>query len=196
MRMIRRAVYGLKAAFILPYLLLWRLSSQREIVEADTRRWRDCFLRGEGGNSAAFLRLMIERQEFRTLFYHRIGLPGPFKLFARPLPTLYIVTRDIGPGMVLQHGFATIINATSIGRDCWVNQQVTIGATARGGAPRIGDDVIINAGAQVLGDIRVGDGVRIGANAVVVKDVPAGCTVAGVPARIIRRGDLRVDEAL
>lgn len=65
-------------------------------------------------------------------------------------------------------------------------QNVTIGAKHVGGdAPKIGDDVLIGAGACVLGGITVGDGATIGANAVVVQDVPAGATAVGVPARTI-----------
>ena len=52
--------------------------------------------------------------------------------------------------------------------------------------PVIGDNVIINAGAKIIGPVRIGDNVEIGANSVVVKDVPSNCVVAGIPARILR----------
>ena len=60
----------------------------------------------------------------------------------------------------------------------------------------LGDRVQVGVGARVLGGITIGDGAIIGANAVVVKDVPPNCVVAGVPARIIRRDGVRVDEPL
>ena len=193
----RRIAYMFRAAFVLPYVPLWRMSSARDLVAADMVRWRDAFEVGRGRDgSALFLRLMVERREFRSLFYHRIRLPRVAQIFLPAMPTLYFATRDIGPGLIIQHGFATIILARSIGRDCWINQQVTIGASNRPGLPEIGDGVIINAGAKILGPIRVGNGARIGANAVVVKDVPPGCTVVGVPARIVRRHGERVDETL
>lgn len=56
-------------------------------------------------------------------------------------------------------------------------------------APIIGCDVLVGCGAKLIGPITVGDGARIGANAVVLDDVPAGATVAGVPAKVVKRGD-------
>lgn len=130
--------------------------------------------------------------EFRSLFYFRLGWPSRLvSWLCPPEPTLHICTRDIGPGLFIQHGFATIITAKKIGADCWVNQQVTIGHKGAL-APVIGDRVRIAAGAKVLGGVVVGNDVTVGANAVVVKNVPDGCTVVGVPARIIKRYGRRV----
>ena len=109
------------------------------------------------------------------------------------MPTLYILTDKIGKGLFIQHGFATIIAAKSIGDNCWVNQQVTIGFSNKTAAPDINDNVTINAGAKVIGGITVGKNSVIGANAVVVKNVPDNCTVVGVPAQIIRRNGVRVN---
>ena len=78
------------------------------------------------------------------------------------------------------------MSARSIGRDCWINQQVTIGFTNKTDCPRIGDGVTIGVGAIVIGDIVLGDGATVGAGAVVVHDVPAGATVVGVPARTLQ----------
>lgn len=80
------------------------------------------------------------------------------------------------------HGFATIVSAKEIGENCRVFQQVTKGYRGSD-APVIGDNVMITAGAIVIGDIHVGNGARIRAGAVVTRDVPKGATVAGVPAR-------------
>jgi serine O-acetyltransferase len=78
-----------------------------------------------------------------------------------------------------------MVAARSIGENCWINQQVTVGHTGRG-CPVIGSNVMITCGAKVLGDITVGDDAVIGANAVVVKDVEPGAIMGGVPARKIK----------
>jgi len=112
------------------------------------------------------------------------------------MPTLYIYTKDIGPGLFIQHGFATIISAQKIGQNCWINQQVTIGFLNDTDRPTLGDNVTIYAGAKVLGNVSIGDNSIVGANAVVVKDVPQNCTVVGVPAYIVRRNGVKVREPL
>ena len=99
---------------------------------------------------------------------------------------------EIGPGLVIPHGYVVIDGKVEIGRNCVINPWVTIGLTgsrrfgfdSRG--PAIGDDVRIGTGAKVLGPITVGDDVRIGANAVVIDDVPSGATVVGAPGRVVR----------
>ena len=143
-----------------------------------------------------FSRYMITKKEFRSLFYYRCSCARVFSLLAPPSQDLYIDTRRIGPGLFLQHCFSTIIVADSIGENCWINQQVTIGYSKDERAPIIGDNVNINAGAKVIGSIRIGNNVKIGANAVVVKDVPDNCTVVGVPAYIVRRDGKSVRENL
>lgn len=145
---------------------------------------------------ALLLCLSEATHEYRNLFYHRLArgsLGGKvagrlLRMVFRPEPTLQLNTPSIGPGLFIQHGVATIVSAESIGANCWINQQVTIGykAAAEGEqlrAPRIGDDATICAGAKVLGDINVGAGATVGANAVVVRDVPAGQVAVGIPAR-------------
>lgn len=141
-----------------------------------------------------FLRL-TRLEEFRTLVRYRVPSARFFVwLLGRGSPALDIVTHDIGPGLVLQHAFATIIHARSIGKNCWINQQVTIGFNGAGKHPTIGDNVTVRAGAKVLGEIKIGDNVIIGAGSVVVRDVPSNCTVVGVPARIVKRDGKPVRE--
>ena len=79
-----------------------------------------------------------------------------------------------------------MIAARSIGDNCWINQQVTIGYRDNTLPPEIGDNVSIYCGAKVLGNIRIGDGAVIGANAVVVKDVERDAVMVGIPAKRIR----------
>lgn len=92
----------------------------------------------------------------------------------------------LGGGLLMPHPNGIVIHPeASIGVNCLVFQQVTIGAGGRPGLPRIGGHVDIGAGARILGGVVVGDHARIGANAVVVDDVPPGATAVGIPARIL-----------
>lgn len=98
----------------------------------------------------------------------------------------------IGKRLFIDHGMGVVIGETAeIGDDCTLYQDVTLGGTSleRGQKrhPTLGNDVIISAGAQVLGPFRVGDGARIGAQAVVLKEVPDGATMVGIPARPVGR---------
>ena len=99
----------------------------------------------------------------------------------------------IGPGLYLPHTHGTVIGAVEIGANVSIYQGVTLGARgldatfAPSHRPTIGDDVLLGAGAVVLGGVRVGNGAVVGANSVVTADVPAGCLAVGVPARIIDR---------
>ncbi|MBQ5951110.1 MAG: hypothetical protein IJL66_03045 [Lachnospiraceae bacterium] len=79
-----------------------------------------------------------------------------------------------------------MVTAESVGENCWINQQVTVGYRDQTKAPVIGNNVMITCGAKVLGNITVGDGAVIGANAVVVKDVEPGAVMGGIPAVRIR----------
>ncbi len=103
---------------------------------------------------------------------------------------------EIHPGAVLgrrvfiDHGIGVIIGETAeVGDDCTIYQGVTLGGTSltRGAKrhPTLGREVVVGAGAKVLGPFTVGDGARIGSNAVVVREVPPGATAVGIPARII-----------
>lgn len=98
---------------------------------------------------------------------------------------------DIGPGLHLPHPVGVVVgHGCEIGSDCTILQGVTLGERyAREGHeyPVIGDNVVIGAGAKVLGRIQIGSNARIGANSVVLTDVPAGCTAVGIPAAIVRR---------
>ena len=91
----------------------------------------------------------------------------------------------IAGGLLLPHPNGVVVHpASDIGPNCLLFQQVTLGSRA-GRAPRLGGNVVVGAGAKLLGGIRIGDHARIGANAVVLEDVPAGATSVGIPARVI-----------
>ncbi len=95
----------------------------------------------------------------------------------------------IGRRFFIDHGMGVVIGETAeIGDDCTLYHGVTLGGTSwdKGKRhPTLGNDVVVGAGAKVLGPITLGDGARVGSNAVVVKDVPPGATVVGIPGRIV-----------
>ena len=93
----------------------------------------------------------------------------------------------LGEGLRLPHPTGVVIHRDAvIGSGCLIMQQVTIGQMAGAGAPILGANVYVGAGAKILGSVVIGDGARIGANAVVLINLPAHCTAVGVPARIVR----------
>jgi serine O-acetyltransferase len=127
-------------------------------------------------------------------FLWSIGL----KWIARLLSVLtrFITGIEIHPGakigrrVFLDHGLGIVIGETTeIGDDCTIYQGVTLGGTSLykdiKRHPTIGKDVVVSAGAKVLGGFTVGDGARIGSNAVVLKEIPAGATAVGIPARVL-----------
>jgi serine O-acetyltransferase len=101
----------------------------------------------------------------------------------------------VGRRLVIDHGMGVVIGETAeIGDDCYLYHQVTLGvARASSGKrhPTVGNNVIIGAGAKVLGPIKVGDNARVGSNAVVLDNVPDNTTVVGIPARPVERRQAR-----
>lgn len=99
----------------------------------------------------------------------------------------------LGRRFFIDHGMGVVIGETAvIGDDCTIYHGVTLGGTSWNKGkrhPTLGNDVVVGAGAKVLGPITVGNGARIGSNAVVVKNVPMATTVVGIPGRIVKRED-------
>ena len=92
---------------------------------------------------------------------------------------------SIGNSLKLPHPIGVVIGRDAIiGNDCDIYQNVTLGQKD-GKYPRLGNNVTVYAGAQIIGDVQIGDGAVIGANAVVLNDIPAGARAVGVPAKII-----------
>jgi len=106
---------------------------------------------------------------------------------------------QIGHRFVVDHGMGIVIGETTeIGNDVLLYQGVTLGGTGKEKGkrhPTIGDNVMIGAGAKILGPFKVGSGSRIASNAVVLSEVPENATAVGVPARLVRIGDQSVDFA-
>jgi serine O-acetyltransferase len=137
-----------------------------------------------------------------AVVYHRIAhrlWRAEYKWLARFLSNLarLFTGIEIHPGaqigrrFFIDHGMGVVIGETAvIGDDCTLYHGVTLGGTSwqKGKRhPTLGRDVVVGAGAKVLGPIEIGDGARIGSNAVVVKSVKPGATVVGVPGRLVER---------
>ena len=179
-----------------PHLLLFHLHKNKKLIDSDLQRWVNIY-KFNYNNSITLLYVLSAFPEFRNVFYYRVGFWKYFlNILCPKMGTLYIATKQIGAGLFIQHGFATIIAARSIGENCWINQQVTVGYSNENDLPTIGNNVIINAGAKVIGDVVIGDNSKVGANAVVVKDVPSNCTVVGIPAYVVKRNGIRVIQNL
>ncbi|MBM9548241.1 serine O-acetyltransferase [Leptospira sp. 201903074] len=103
----------------------------------------------------------------------------------------------IAPGVFIDHGSGVVIGETAIvGSGSLIFQGVTLGGTGKESGkrhPTIGKNVVIGAGAKVLGNITVEDHVRVGAGSVVMRNVPAGCTVVGIPGKVVKAGDTASD---
>ena len=104
---------------------------------------------------------------------------------------------QIGKGVFIDHGMGVVIGETAIVGDyALIYQGVTLGGTGKESGkrhPTLGENVVVGAGAKVLGNLQIGNNVRIGAGSVVLRDVPSDCTVVGIPGRIVYRAGERVE---
>jgi serine O-acetyltransferase len=183
------------------YLLCFLDSKIRDTVRIDLEKWCGAKDANYFENSF-YLRLnwfLWDCPEFRNLLYYRLSrqttttrsvickavfLPL-LKILYKPLPTLEISSKSIGPGLVIQHGYATMIGG-NLGSNCKISARVTVGHIGSG-APTIGNNVSITTGAVIVGNVSIGDNCTIGANSLVTGNIPPDCVVVGVPARIIFR---------
>lgn len=104
---------------------------------------------------------------------------------------------QIGKRLVIDHGMGIVIGETTIiGDDCLLYQGVTLGGSGKEKGkrhPTLGNNVLVGAGAKVLGSFKVGDNARIAANAVVLNEIPDHATAVGVPAKVVRVAGERVE---
>ena len=102
----------------------------------------------------------------------------------------------IGKGLFIDHGSGVIIGETAeLGDNITLYQGVTLGGTGKEQGkrhPTLGDNVMVSAGAKVLGSFKIGENSKIGAGSVVLKEVPANCTVVGVPGRIVKQDGAKI----
>lgn len=102
----------------------------------------------------------------------------------------------IGENFFIDHGNGVIIGETAVvGNNVTLYQGVTLGGTGKEHGkrhPTIGDNVMISAGAKIIGSFKIGENSKIGAGSVVIEEVPPNCTVVGVPGRIVKRDNIKV----
>jgi serine O-acetyltransferase len=142
--------------------------------------------------------LICYRLAHRLHKWHIPLIPRVISYIARIFTGIEIhPAAQIGRRFFIDHGEGVVIGETSIiGDDVLMYQQVTLGGTGKDTGkrhPTIGNNVILGAGAKILGNIDIGDFVRIGAGSVVIEDVPPHSTVVGVPGRIVQRASLDED---
>jgi len=146
------------------------------------------------------LEVLLNYPGLHAIWIHRLShklWKANWKLLARVLSTFsrWLTGVEIHPGAKLgrrffiDHGMGVVIGETSeIGDDVTLYHGVTLGGTSWNAGkrhPTLEDNVVIGAGAQVLGPITIGKGGKVGSNSVVVKDLPANATAVGIPARIV-----------
>ena len=155
-----------------------------------------------------FIEILLCYPGFQAISIHRLS----HKLWQYKLPLLprllSQITRgltgieihpgaQIGEGVFIDHGMGVVIGETAeIGNHCLLYQGVTLGGTGKDEGkrhPTLAENVVIGAGAKVLGAINVGANTRVGAGSVVVRDVEADSTVVGIPGRVVHQSGVRVD---
>lgn len=176
----------------LPAILAYNLSKNKSIIRRDIIRWIDV-QRLTHLNYPVWkylVWLLVYSKEYRNLFYYRIKNILVIRLlgiFFPKLESLHIGSTNIGAGLFISHGTSSVIVGGSIGENCWINQQVTIGYGNHPIPPVIGNNVRIGAGAIVIGNISIGDNSTIGAGAVIAKNVEAGSVMIGNPAFVLKK---------
>ncbi len=171
-----------------------RLNRAIAVLKEDIRavRERDPAARGT-------FEILISYPGLHAIWLHRAAnylherkvplMPRLISMFARAVTGIEIhQAARIGHGLFIDHGMGVVIGETAeIGENVTMYQGVTLGGTGKDKGkrhPTIGNNVVIAAGASVLGPIKVGDNSKVGAGSVVLKDVPPNCTVVGVPGRL------------
>lgn len=132
---------------------------------------------------------------------HMPFIPSLISQFARFLTGIEIHPgARIGRGFFIDHGMGVVIGETAIiGDNVTLFQGVTLGGTGKETGkrhPTLGDNIVVGAGAKVLGNILIGDNSYIGANAVVIKEVPPNSTIVGVPGRVAKQDGRKIDKML
>jgi serine O-acetyltransferase len=176
--------------------VLSRLKADFKIIfERDpaARNWLEVLFCYPGFQALGFHRFAHTLYQFRIPF-----IPRLISHIARFLTGVEIHPgAQIGHSVFIDHGMGVVIGETAIiGNYCLIYQGVTLGGTGKEIGkrhPTLGNNVVVGAGAKVLGNIEIGHNVRIGAGSVVLRSTPSDCTVVGVPGRIIYQEGAKVN---
>lgn len=160
---------------------------KNHFVQEDFDAWVNRHKLTSKSRHNAFVNLISRFPEYRTILYYRM----PFVV--RHILNIFLRRRDLRisvpelmGGVIIEHGWSTIVSAKKIGKHFMVHQNCTIGWN-HGGSPVIGDNVKIFTGAVVVGPITIGNNVTIGANCVVLTDVPDNSVCYGNPCVIKKK---------
>lgn len=173
-----------------------------------SRDFKACFERDPAARTPfGFFEVLFLYSGFHAVVFYRLAhflhtvkvpfIPRFLSQFARFLTGIEIHPgAKIGPGFFIDHGMGVVIGETTeAGENLTLYQGVTLGGTGLAREkrhPTLGDNVVVGAGAKVLGNIKIGHHVKVGGGSVVVRSVPEHCTVVGVPAEIVKRGTQKV----
>ncbi len=195
MKKIKKIVLYINIFRFFPHLLAFIISKNQSLIIEDIEAYkRQDNLKSS--NLFALLHFLFYHRSFRGLFYHRIGeVKWLIQFLAPPIQNLGFSKTPIGGGLILYHAYGTILNATSIGSNCKIAHNVTLGFK-NGLAPTLKDNVEIFAGAIIVGGITIGNNCKIGPAAVVFKDIPDNCVVVGNPAYILKQDGIVVKKSL
>lgn len=146
-----------------------------------------------GFHAVLFYRVSHKLYENKKFFAARLVSQG-----ARFLTGIEIHPgAKIGRGLFIDHGSGVVIGETAeIGDNCTLYQGVTLGGTGKHVGkrhPTLGNNVMVGSGAKVLGPFRIGDNSKIAANAVVLDEIPDNCTAVGIPARVVRKNNQKLE---
>ena len=155
-----------------------------------------------------FLEIILLYSGLHAIIVHRIArvlwafnvpfIPRALSQLAKLLTGIEIHPgAELGKGLFIDHGMGVVIGETAIlGENVTLFQGVTLGGTGKETGkrhPTIGNNVVVGAGAKILGNITIGDNSYVGANAVVIRDVPPNSTVVGVPGHITKQDGKKID---
>lgn len=189
--MLGTLLYKIKTLRFLPHLYIFKTSKpqMKEVLQYESDKWIKINHINKSG-VAGFMALLMQFPEYRSLYYHRTGKKF-LRHFAKGQTNLYIHTpqHKIGKGLIIWHGYSTVINAQSIGEDVEIWHNVTLGKKTTNpidDRPVIGNNVLISTGSIVLGNIKIADKTVIGAGTVVTKSIEhEGHTVIGAKQQIV-----------
>lgn len=177
-----------------------------EILSALAVDFRVIFERDPAANN--WLETLFCYPGFQALLFYRIAhwlqqqgipfIPRFCSHIARFLTGIEIhPSAVIGKGVFIDHGIGVVIGETAIVGDyALIYQGVTLGGTGKETGkrhPTLGENIVVGAGAKVLGNIQIGNNVRIGAGSVVLQNIPDSCTVVGVPGRIVCQAGVKLE---